>query len=294
MKRAFTLIELLVVIAIIAILSAILFPVFATAREKARQTACLSNLKQIGLAFTQYEQDYDEFVPCGNELWGIEGWAGRIYPYVKSTQVFLCPNDAGPGDIISYAANANLVTYNTSTGALTPIEVSQMNSPCNTVLLFEVINCNSSGISPTWTVNGGDWGYSPGGYGLDKPAGKLLQGANSGNGTTCSTCMKLATGILAYSCVAGVTSPCDVTGTTITPTNSYYPVTTGALGVHSSGSNFLLADDHAKWFPPSKVGAGYDNSVDFTAAHCPGSAVWQAPTTSCTNPIAYPATFAYH
>jgi len=64
-KSGFTLIELLVVIAIIAILAAILFPVFATARDKARQTACISNLKQIGIAFVQYTQDYDEMVPAG-------------------------------------------------------------------------------------------------------------------------------------------------------------------------------------------------------------------------------------
>ena len=66
-KRGFTLIELLVVIAIIAILAAILFPVSATAREKARQTACLSNEKQLGLAFIQYTEDYDEILPYGSQ-----------------------------------------------------------------------------------------------------------------------------------------------------------------------------------------------------------------------------------
>ena len=96
-NRGFTLIELLVVIAIIAILAAILFPVFAKAREKARQITCASNLKQIGLGFTQYIQDYDERIPCvtddnaGNN--GNEGWAGQIYPYIKSVGVFKCPDD---------------------------------------------------------------------------------------------------------------------------------------------------------------------------------------------------------
>src|SRR5580700_7273559 len=90
-KQAFTLIELLVVIAIIAILAAILFPVFAQVREKARQTSCLSNEKQLGLAFTQYIQDNDESYPVNgggqNNISLGMGWAGQVYPYVKSTGV---------------------------------------------------------------------------------------------------------------------------------------------------------------------------------------------------------------
>jgi len=91
--RGFTLIELLVFIAIIAILDAILFPVFASAREKARQTGCASNLKQLGLAWIQYCQDYDEAPPWPKGLGGM-GWAGAIYPYVKTTGVYYCPSDS--------------------------------------------------------------------------------------------------------------------------------------------------------------------------------------------------------
>src|ERR1700733_12377722 len=91
-QRAFTLIELLVVIAIIAILAAILFPVFAQAREKARQTSCLSNEKQLALAAVQYTQDYDEMWPIAS-TGGQYGWAGKLYAYVKSVQVFQCPDD---------------------------------------------------------------------------------------------------------------------------------------------------------------------------------------------------------
>src|ERR1700761_6313935 len=94
-SKAFTLIELLVVIAIIAILAAILFPVFAQAREKARAISCLSNEKQLGLGVIQYEQDYDEKAPGGlNGYGGGSGYAGQIYPYVKSAQVFKCPSDS--------------------------------------------------------------------------------------------------------------------------------------------------------------------------------------------------------
>lgn len=89
-REGFTLIELLVVIAIIAILAAILFPVFARARENARKSNCQSNLKQMGIAFTMYAQDYDE------RLFGArmhkEGWTGAIQPYVKNTGIFACPS----------------------------------------------------------------------------------------------------------------------------------------------------------------------------------------------------------
>lgn len=92
MRRGFTLIELLVVIAIIAILAAILFPVFAKAREKARQTSCLSNMKQMDLAFMQYVQDYDERFPLyefNSHSWY---WEICIHPYIKNLQVYACPS----------------------------------------------------------------------------------------------------------------------------------------------------------------------------------------------------------
>ncbi|NUQ00840.1 MAG: DUF1559 domain-containing protein [Armatimonadetes bacterium] len=92
-RRAFTLIELLVVIAIIAILAAILFPVFAKAREKARQSNCASNLKQIGLAVLQYGQDYDEKFRIGWAEGGIHEWPQVLMPYSKNEQMFSCPSD---------------------------------------------------------------------------------------------------------------------------------------------------------------------------------------------------------
>jgi prepilin-type N-terminal cleavage/methylation domain-containing protein/prepilin-type processing-associated H-X9-DG protein len=125
-RRAFTLIELLVVVAIIAILAAILFPVFARAREQARKTSCQSNLKQIGLAFGMYRQDYDEMMPvngeggidggvanCFNEVTRTDyrGWIGnQLHPYTKNTQIFKCPTDT-------------LVRYNMADGPNTPANV---------------------------------------------------------------------------------------------------------------------------------------------------------------------------
>lgn len=126
---AFTLIELLVVIAIIAILAAILFPVFARARENARRASCASNMRQLGLGILQYTQDYDERLPAamvgedGKNKTG--GWMfysafgsgttdpkfdpaqGSLYPYVKSSQIFVCPSDSqGQLDGNSYALNS--------------------------------------------------------------------------------------------------------------------------------------------------------------------------------------------
>ncbi len=99
MRRGFTLIELLVVIAIIAILASILFPVFARAREKARQTSCLSNAKQLAMAVLQYAQDHDEMLPIcrqraavGQPSYGYLGWFDQLYAYAKNGQIFVCPS----------------------------------------------------------------------------------------------------------------------------------------------------------------------------------------------------------
>jgi prepilin-type N-terminal cleavage/methylation domain-containing protein/prepilin-type processing-associated H-X9-DG protein len=168
-RRGFTLIELLVVIAIIAILAAILFPVFAQAREKARQISCLSNEKQLGLAFMQYTEDNDELLPNdangagGDNLRG--GWMyytnfganaksfepqyGSIYPYVKSTQVYICPDDSqGQADGDSYAINACLASTSLDvTGLNDGQSLAYIQAPSSTMLLGE------EGASNTGTTN---------------------------------------------------------------------------------------------------------------------------------------------
>ncbi len=115
MKKAFTLIELLVVIAIIAILAAILFPVFARARENARRSSCTSNMKQLGLGFIQYAQDYDEKMPYMDSAVNVvsgavpanaQVWDYQIYPYTKSAQILACPSDS-----VSPAITPNATKY---------------------------------------------------------------------------------------------------------------------------------------------------------------------------------------
>src|SRR5690242_330202 len=112
-KSGFTLIELLVVIAIIAILAAILFPVFAQARAQARKTTCLSNDKQVGLAILMYVQDYDELLPMmmtltappknDNFLLRVASWQNLVQPYVKNWAMFICPDDVlNKADPVTY------------------------------------------------------------------------------------------------------------------------------------------------------------------------------------------------
>ncbi len=139
MRKGFTLIELLVVIAIIAILAAILFPVFARAREKARQTACLSNCKQIGLGVMMYCQDYSERFPPNvardlstNQHWY---WVDCIEPYVKNRQVFFCPSGE---DTYSSYGGTNWFFADNWYGANPTLKMAAISKPATTVMLCEI------------------------------------------------------------------------------------------------------------------------------------------------------------
>ncbi len=191
-KSGFTLIELLVVIAIIAILAAILFPVFARARENARKASCASNLKQIGVAALMYSQDYDEkwmplvsaWTPVRVYWWGSYNPAtqardmsqGLLYPYMKNNQIGVCPSfniESATGR----SANATGYGYNfLLADANGGVAMASINSPAETVFLGDAAKRNSTGeIWPS------DWLESPTSfnYGL---SGGMFHGRHNGMG----------------------------------------------------------------------------------------------------------------
>lgn len=237
MKRTgFTLIELLVVIAIIAILAAILFPVFAKAREKARQTSCLSNNKQLGLGILQYVQDYDETPPMGNSTTrAAVGWAQQIYPDVKSAAVYHCPDDNSPqGALVSYAYNPNVTPLQTNNKVLT---LSAYTAPAKTVLLTEVNtvagyllcgNAVSPAADPAVTLD------------TASPAANGLVSVNAFGNTYNLTgvCAHYATGPLSGE------------------SQSVYASGPGDTARHTDGANYMFADGHAKWLRGIAVSAG--------------------------------------
>ncbi len=141
-QKGFTLIELLVVIAIIAILAAILFPVFARARENARRTSCMSNLKQIALGEMQYSQDYDEKLTGASNnsmAYGraLAGWEFLLTPYIKSKQLYRCPNAIVPDFPDSDASLFNSYGYNTYLGDGGGVALASIQSPSETVMFAD-------------------------------------------------------------------------------------------------------------------------------------------------------------
>lgn len=224
-RNGFTLIELLVVIAIIGLLAAILFPVFARARESARRSACQSNMKQLGLGIIQYCQDFDERFPFSTDgsSDGTKGWAGRVGTYVKSADVFACPSDINRArPRISYAINDNLGGYSTyfigTYGVYKSVSQAQMVAPSVSVLLLEVTKAPVDVTNPTELQSAGSDGE------------EFL----AGNGNT-----RFATGMI---------SGCK----------DYYTNYLGETNTarHLEGANYLAADGHVKWYKPETVSRG--------------------------------------
>jgi prepilin-type N-terminal cleavage/methylation domain-containing protein/prepilin-type processing-associated H-X9-DG protein len=252
-KSAFTLIELLVVIAIIAILAAILFPVFAQAREKARAISCLSNEKQLALAVLMYNQDYDENYPMGNALWDGNGawigngggnWGAAVTPYIKANGLYACKDDAVGGTVDttqpwwgiqeSYAANGlqwvwqpggtseclGLMCSGPSANGGSAYSVSEasVNLPASVIMFTEV---NSSDL---------------------KAAG---ENANFSAGWD-----NVITGIPWYVNLAPP-NQCGVSGGTVGTCGQFPNGTSGAVSTHHNGfANFAFSDGHVKAMNP--------------------------------------------
>ena len=271
-RRAFTLIELLVVIAIIAILAAILFPVFAQAREKARQISCLSNLKQLGLGMMQYVQDNDELFP-GSYYYGL-GWAEEIYPYVKSVNVYQCPDDSRTPDSnatnyypdkLSYVENVHIADYPaTSVELATPCNLSQLAAPTTTVLLYE---------------------------GQDSYTGYFGPGSSSNNAAYPSNWTRL----YPMSCCGPAMDNQSMVGegsgdwyTVPIEVDRHVEDAKGSNGLINSGHlNFLAADGHAKYLDASWDDLGGSVSVgDMPTVHNAFTAVAQDSLSQSANGIA--------
>lgn len=240
-NQAFTLIELLVVIAIIAILASILFPVFAQARDKARQASCLSNMKQLGLAYNMYAQDYDgALMQTTSEHPNLKiHWSYVAQPYVKNIGIFVCPSDPAPvtpktpcvaGMNIgidcdaqvpkfSYVNNYNVIPAHD----WIPVAESAFETPANLIVLGErraKLNNPKAKAIGQWKGTSGFIGTS---------------GVSNGSGQVCpgdsyrfATLADAQTGLL---------------GTSDKP-----EIVRVNWERHNGGSNYTFADGHAKWF----------------------------------------------
>jgi prepilin-type N-terminal cleavage/methylation domain-containing protein/prepilin-type processing-associated H-X9-DG protein len=233
-RRAFTLIELLVVIAIIAILAAILFPVFAQARDKARQTQCISNARQIGTATLMYAQDYDETYPSSH--WGI--YYLLVQPYAKNKNLWRCPSISGVYTVRPC------------------FWMGQVSGSCTSVELERVIT--------GWALNGditGGWDNSrPRSLAVvNEPANQVMMAETDVSGSGAAAINNPPNSLPQTAQMA--VSPCRTARhavyhsrwQNVTPVSS-----SGRLAPHhASGLNVVYADGHVKWSkqPPTDCAA---------------------------------------
>lgn len=164
-RSAFTLIELLVVVAIIAVLAAILFPVFAQAKAAAQATTCLSNLKQVGLGTTMYANDHDDTLPMDGHSGGMEGsWLVTLQPYVRTALLYRCPSDRSvnfdrplPGRLLKRRTSYGTNFYMTAADPENPspthgyANLSQIATPASTIYVAEMRrNSIADHFHPAW------------------------------------------------------------------------------------------------------------------------------------------------
>ncbi|MCC6443423.1 MAG: prepilin-type N-terminal cleavage/methylation domain-containing protein [Armatimonadetes bacterium] len=234
LQHGFTLIELLVVIAIIAILAAILFPVFAQAREKARAISCLSNVKQFGTAFMMYVQDYDQTFPP--PVSGPDGFMGPLQSYVKNRQILHCPSDGG--------ASAD--------GSGAPPQSYQYNAACGAAYQRMGSTDSKGGVAGCNDTGGN---FKPEGQSdaaIPRPAQMIVLycAPSSGYPWKCSpginsnnVCCTISCG---YAMTCGPKFPPELHGPSYVDGYNASEL----LNLHSEGSNYLFADGHAKWLKP--------------------------------------------
>jgi prepilin-type N-terminal cleavage/methylation domain-containing protein/prepilin-type processing-associated H-X9-DG protein len=271
-KSGFTLIELLVVIAIIAILAAILFPVFGRARENARRASCQSNMKQIGLGILQYTQDYDEKYPQAywykNDSNGNDGyvqWSGMIQPYVKSEQLFVCPSDVNGGmpptnpydetrsatpngrdwqaPRISYSANSVLLPRKRrSADPANVVALAAVDVPTEIIMVAEFNNFAGC-INDTSNAGTGGGGFVNKSHrsmnGLMTTGNAAWKGEAAAEFPPTTTVVKAVTMARAQQGHTACTTP-GYSGGEV-------HIVYGGPDKHLEGSNYVFADGHVKW-----------------------------------------------
>jgi prepilin-type N-terminal cleavage/methylation domain-containing protein/prepilin-type processing-associated H-X9-DG protein len=246
--NGFTLIELLAVILIIAILMGLLLPVFFSARETARRATCASNEKQLALALSSYTIDYDGYMPDGHPnffgTWDGTGWAGQIFPYVKSTAVFRCPDDPNANGVESFALNPNTAPSNSGTASLAGLSTNMYAAPSNTILLTEV-NPTAIGALPSNPTE------------TDSPVANGMVPV-----IAFATCFNLYGENVHYATgpLSGETEAVYEGTGAANPQWTWTYAPYGDAARHTKGSNFAFADGHVKWLPGFAVSAG-NNAV---------------------------------
>jgi prepilin-type N-terminal cleavage/methylation domain-containing protein/prepilin-type processing-associated H-X9-DG protein len=251
-RRGFTLIELLVVIAIIAILAAILFPVFAQAREKARQTSCLSNMKELGLALNMYAQDYDGTLmqtSWEDPVLKIH-WSYLTQPYIKNLQIFVCPSDPNPvtpntpcaaGQQPGNGCDAQVpkFSYINNYAAIPahdflPVSEAAFGTPASLIVLTERRNYLSvNNPDPTKPV--GQW-KGAGGFWITSST----KGASAGTSQPCPSDQLNVN--YRYVTMADITANLNATSDKKPEMIRVY------WNRHNGGANYAFFDGHAKWY----------------------------------------------